>query len=94
MLNIDLKHILPKGRHACEPALDEIRGCSEESYRIVAKFAYMLQLNNPSILIIYIIIYVIYFSLRINTINVHICYVHRFVVEYQVDVDGRFDTSS
>ena len=76
---------------AREVALDEIRGSPEDSYKMIAKFAYMLNLKNPSILIIYLTAYVIYLSLTdccslMLILNIFI----GSIVGYRVDADGRF----
>ncbi|KAA0060121.1 protein FAR-RED ELONGATED HYPOCOTYL 3-like [Cucumis melo var. makuwa] len=57
-----------KAWRAHETALDDIRGSPDDSYKMLPRFAYILELNNPGIFAIYI----------------------GYVVEYKVDVDGRF----
>ncbi|XP_050941587.1 uncharacterized protein LOC127149758 [Cucumis melo] len=42
-----------KAWHACEAASDDIRGSPENSYKMLPRFAYILELNNPSCVIEY-----------------------------------------
>ena len=74
--------------------MDEIRGSPEDSYKIIPKFAYILELNNLGTLAIYIFIYVIIFS---SFFPYHFSsYIYVFfmfigsVVEYKVYADSRF----
>ena len=82
----DLRISYQKAWRVPEPALDEIRSSSEESYKMAEKFAYMLHSNNPGILKIYITVYVIYLSSFMLIFFMFVGY----IVEYQVDANGRF----
>uniref|UniRef100_A0A9I9EIR9 Uncharacterized protein n=1 Tax=Cucumis melo TaxID=3656 RepID=A0A9I9EIR9_CUCME len=42
-----------KAWYACEAALDDIRGSPEESYKILPRFAYILELNNSGYVVEY-----------------------------------------
>ena len=57
---------------------------------MIVKFPYKLQLNNPGMLIIYVIIYVIYFYYKFVPLMFIFNMFIGSTVEYQVDVDGRF----
>lgn len=87
----DLSISYQKAWRAREAALDETRGSSKDSYKMVAKFAYMLNLNNPGILIIYLTAYVIYLSLTdcCSLMSIFVMLIGS-IVEYRLDVDGRF----
>ena len=67
-------------------ALDEIRGSSKESHKMVAKFVFMIHFNNLDILNIYISAYVIYSSFYSLIFFMFV----GSIVEYQVDADSRF----
>ena len=72
-----------KAWHAREAALDDIRGSPKDSYKMLPKFAYILKLNNPGILAIYLVI-------NFMVVCSDFFYVLGFVVEYKVDANGRF----
>ncbi|TYK08435.1 protein FAR-RED ELONGATED HYPOCOTYL 3-like [Cucumis melo var. makuwa] len=44
-----------KAWRAHKAALDDIRGSSDDSYKMLPRFAYILELNNPGIFAIYIV---------------------------------------
>ncbi|KAA0037417.1 protein FAR-RED ELONGATED HYPOCOTYL 3-like [Cucumis melo var. makuwa] len=52
-LKVFLKSFNNEAWYACEAALDDIRGSPEESYKILPRFAYILELNNSGYVVEY-----------------------------------------
>ena len=71
--------------------MDEVRGSPEDFFRMLPKFAYMMDLNNPSIYLIYKFINVINILLNFFILLIYIFFMFiGSITEYKVDVEGRF----